>query len=81
LLNRENFISTKEGDSKSMDKDSHSVDYLTKKASEDKPEKCNMIFCSNCNGSGKYFYAGKGVSGCNFCGGFGLIRTEKNCMV
>ena len=63
-----------------MDKDSNSVEYPMKTAAEDDPEKCGMIFCSNCNGSGKYFYAGTGVSGCNFCGGFGLAKTEKNCL-
>ena len=63
-----------------MDKDSNSVEYPMKTQAEDESEKCGMTFCRNCNGSGKYFYADRGVSGCNFCGGFGLIKTEKNCM-
>jgi len=39
-------------------------------------EKFGTIFCPNCSGSGKYFYVDRGVSGCNVCGGFGLIKVE-----
>jgi hypothetical protein len=39
------------------------------------------IFCPNCSGSGNYFYVDRGVSGCNVCGGFGLIKVEKDRMV
>ena len=38
-----------------------------------KPEKYSMVFCSNCNGSGKYFYGSRGVNDCQVCEGFGLI--------
>jgi hypothetical protein len=38
------------------------------------------IFCPNCSGSGKYFYVDRGVSRCNFCGGSGLIKLDKNRM-
>ncbi len=44
------------------------------------PERYGMVFCSNCNGSGKYFYANGGINVCHLCGGFGLIRMERNCM-
>ncbi len=37
-----------------------------------------MIFCSNCNGSGKYFYGNKGASVCETCGGFGLVKTDRD---
>ncbi len=43
-----------------------------------KPEKYGMVFCSNCSGSGKYFYGNSGISACQDCGGFGLIRMERN---
>ena len=38
------------------------------------------IFCPNCSGSGRYFYVDRGVSKCNVCGGFGLIRVEMDRM-
>jgi hypothetical protein len=42
------------------------------------PERYGMVFCSNCSGSGKYFYGDRGVSVCQVCGGFGLVRNETN---
>jgi hypothetical protein len=42
------------------------------------PEKWSTVFCPNCSGSGRYFYAGSGVNGCLVCGGVGLIRIEKS---
>jgi hypothetical protein len=42
------------------------------------PEKWSTVFCPNCNGSGRYFYAGNGVRGCLVCEGVGLIRREKS---
>ncbi len=42
------------------------------------PERYGMVFCSNCSGSGRYFYGSKGASVCEVCGGFGLVRTERN---
>jgi hypothetical protein len=60
-----------------MDKNFNSLDFQIKTKPEDGPEKHGMMFCSNCNGSGRYFYADKGVGGCNFCGGFGLIKIER----
>jgi DnaJ-class molecular chaperone len=42
------------------------------------PERYGMVFCSNCGGSGKYFYGNNGVSVCRVCGGFGLVRMERN---
>jgi len=45
------------------------------------PEKFGTSFCPNCSGSGKYFYVDRGVSGCNVCGGFGLIKVEMDRMV
>jgi DnaJ-class molecular chaperone len=50
-----------------------------KKTVKDKgihPERYGMVFCSHCSGSGKYFYANRGVSVCQVCGGFGLVRME-----
>ena len=44
------------------------------------PEKSNTVFCPNCSGSGRYFYAESGVNGCLVCGGVGLIRIEKGRM-
>ena len=44
------------------------------------PEKWSKVFCPNCSGSGRYFYAGSGVSGCLVCEGVGLIRREKSRM-
>ncbi len=41
-------------------------------------ERYPMIFCSNCNGSGKYFYGDRGASVCEICGGFGLVKTERD---
>ena len=38
------------------------------------------IFCPNCSGSGKYFYVDTGVSKCNVCGGFGLIKVVMDRM-
>ena len=43
--------------------------------------KFGTIFCPNCSGSGKYFYVDKGVSRCNFCGGSGLIKLDKNHII
>jgi hypothetical protein len=43
-------------------------------------DKFGTIFCPNCSGSGKYFYVDRGVSGCNVCEGFGLIKVEKGRM-
>ena len=43
-------------------------------------EKFGTIFRPNCSGSGKYFYVDRGVSGCNVCGGFGLIKVEMDRM-
>ncbi len=40
------------------------------------PERHAMVFCPNCSGSGRYFYASKGASVCEVCGGFGLVRKE-----
>ena len=75
----ENFAkNTKKEVAKVMDKDFNSLNFQIKTKAEDEPEKRGMMFCSNCNGSGRYFYADKGVSGCNFCGGFGLIKRERN---
>jgi DnaJ-class molecular chaperone len=44
------------------------------------PERYDMVCCSNCNGSGRYFYANRGVNVCQICGGFGLMRMERNWM-
>ncbi len=41
------------------------------------PERYGMVFCSNCNGSGRYFYANTGVSVCRVCEGFGLTKAER----
>ena len=42
------------------------------------PEKYGMIFCPDCSGSGRSFADAKGVNVCKVCGGFGLIKKEKN---
>jgi DnaJ-class molecular chaperone len=42
------------------------------------PEKYGMIFCPDCAGSGKSIYDAKEGSVCKVCGGFGLIKKEKN---
>jgi len=42
------------------------------------PERHGMIFCSNCSGSGRYFYGNRGASVCHVCAGFGLVRMERN---
>ncbi len=42
------------------------------------PQRYGMIFCSNCSGSGRYFYGNTGASFCHTCGGSGLIRIERN---
>ena len=42
------------------------------------PERYGMVFCSNCNGSGKYFYGNEGAGVCQVCGGFGLVRMERH---
>jgi hypothetical protein len=44
------------------------------------PASCGMAFCHNCSGSGRFFYGTKGVSVCQVCGGFGLVRAEMNCV-
>jgi hypothetical protein len=44
-------------------------------------EKFGMNFCPNCSGSRNYFHVDRGVSGCNVCGGFGLIKVEMDRMV
>jgi hypothetical protein len=44
------------------------------------PEKWSALFCPNCSGSGRYFYAGSGVNECLVCGGVGLIRVDKRRM-
>jgi hypothetical protein len=44
------------------------------------PEKESTLFCPNCSGSGRYFYADSGVHGCEVCGGAGLIGIEKSRM-
>ena len=41
------------------------------------PNKYGMIFCPNCSGSGRSFGEAQGVSVCNVCGGFGLIKKEE----
>jgi DnaJ-class molecular chaperone len=41
------------------------------------PKKYSMIFCPDCNGSGKSFNDAKGVNVCKICGGFGLIKKEE----
>jgi hypothetical protein len=61
-----------------MDKDFSSLNFQIETKAADEPKKCGMMFCSNCSGSGRYFYADKGVSRCSFCGGFGLIKIERN---
>ena len=66
-------------ETKVMDKNLRSLKFQMKTAGNDEPAACGMTFCHNCNGSGQYFYADRGVGGCNFCGGFGLIKTEKDC--
>jgi DnaJ-class molecular chaperone len=42
-----------------------------------KPEKYGMIFCPDCNGSGRSFTEAKGTNVCNVCGGFGLIKKKE----
>jgi len=42
------------------------------------PERYGMTFCSNCSGSGRYFYGNRGASVCHVCAGFGLVRMERN---
>jgi len=42
------------------------------------PEKYGMIFCPNCCGSGRSFTNPEGGNVCKVCGGFGLIKREKN---
>jgi DnaJ-class molecular chaperone len=43
------------------------------------PENYGMVFCPNCNGSGKSLEEAKGVDICMVCGGFGLIKKgEEN---
>ncbi len=66
-----------------MHKEFNSEKYHVKwpaKCEEINAERYGMIFCRNCNGSGKYFYADRGVSGCDSCGGFGLITIERYCI-
>ena len=41
------------------------------------PKKYGMIFCPDCNGSGKSFNDAKGVNVCKVCGGFGAIKKEE----
>jgi DnaJ-class molecular chaperone len=53
---------------------------LTKKTIINKmfhPEKYGMIFCPDCNGSGRAINNGNGVNPCKVCGGFGLIKKEE----
>ena len=50
------------------------------KDKEIRPERYGMIFCLNCKGSGKHFYGKSGVSVCHVCGGFGLVKMERNCI-
>jgi len=71
--------STHKEETKGMNKNLNSLEFQMRTASDDEPAACGMIFCHNCNGSGRYFYADRGVSGCSFCGGFGLIEREKDC--
>jgi DnaJ-class molecular chaperone len=42
-----------------------------------KPEKYGMILCPYCNGAGKCSSDSKGVEVCKACGGFGVIKKEK----
>jgi len=41
------------------------------------PETYGMIFCPDCNGSGKSFNDANEVNICKVCGGFGLIKKEE----
>ncbi len=41
------------------------------------PAKYGMIFCPECEGSGKSLGIGKETNVCAVCGGFGLIKTEE----
>jgi hypothetical protein len=41
------------------------------------PEKYGMIFCPDCNGSGRFFTDAKAIDVCKTCGGCGLIKKEE----
>jgi len=52
---------------------------MESKNSRFNPEKIGMVFCPNCEGSGKSFDEDKGVDVCMVCRGFGLIKKgEEN---
>ena len=42
------------------------------------PEKYGMFFCPDCSGSGRSFANAKEMNVCKVCGGFGLIKKNKN---
>ena len=41
------------------------------------PDRYGMIYCLVCRGSGKLFKGMEGGIACKICGGFGLIKKEK----
>jgi DnaJ-class molecular chaperone len=42
------------------------------------PEKYGMAICPLCNGKGKLLKTPDGYNVCTRCGGFGLIKVEKD---
>jgi hypothetical protein len=40
------------------------------------PEKCRMIYCPSCRGTGKSPNGEEGVMVCSQCGGFGWVKKE-----
>jgi DnaJ-class molecular chaperone len=45
------------------------------------PHKYGMVFCMDCNGSGKSFTDPEENNVCKVCGGFGLIKKQEKASI
>jgi len=58
-------------------KDSGALTEEKKKGKASIPEKYGMVYCSNCNGLGKFLTNANKLNVCITCGGFGAIRMRE----